>query len=210
VGFTRPYIITEYGPAGFWEVGTTPWKAQIEPTSTQKAETYRKNYEHSIAGQKGQCLGSYAFYWGQKQEATATWFGIFLNSGERTEAVEALQALWTGKSPTARCPRILKFETSLPQNSAHPGTLQTAEIGVEAAEPRSLIVRWEVRQESSDRRGGGDLENQPPAVSDCLIETSGTRLQFRTPPQPGAYRLFVYVYDGTGNAATGNIPFLVK
>ena len=208
-GFTRPYAITEYGTAGYWEVPKTTWGAQIEPTSAQKAATFLKNYNHSIAEQKAQCLGSYAFLWGQKQEATSTWFGLFLNSGERTEAVETLQFLWAGKYPEVRCPRIVKMECSIGQKEVGANLPQKAEITVQNTDLKTLMVRWEVRRESTDRRAGGDLENQPQAVSDCVTKAVGTKLEFRTPAESGAYRLFVYAYDGRGNAATANVPFLV-
>ena len=68
---TKPYIITEFGPPGFWEVGKTAWGAPLEPTSSDKAESYRRAYVGSIQ-QKPFCLGSYAFLWGNKQERTAT------------------------------------------------------------------------------------------------------------------------------------------
>jgi hypothetical protein len=209
-GFTRPYIVTEFGPFGFWEVGSTAWKAPIEPSSTEKAQVYLKNYEHSISGQRGQCLGSYCFHWGQKQEATSTWFGMFLKSGERTESVETMQYLWTGHYPKVRCPRIVGFETSVAQKALPPASEQTADVQVEDATPQKRVVRWEVREESSDRKSGGDREQEPPIVENCIVEVAGTHLRFRTPSAPGAYRLFLYIYDNQGNAATANVPFLVR
>jgi hypothetical protein len=209
-GFTRPYIVTEFGSFGFWEVGSTAWKAPLEPSSTEKAQVYLKNYEHSIAGQRGQCLGSYCFHWGQKQEATSTWFGMFLKSGERTESVETMQYLWTGHYPKVRCPRIIGFETSAAQKALPPASEQTADVQVEDATPQKRVVRWEVREESSDRKSGGDREQEPPLVENCIVEAAGTHLRFRTPSAPGAYRLFLYVYDSQGNAATANVPFQVQ
>ena len=54
---TKPYIITEFGPPGFWEVGKTPWGAPLEPTSNEKADAYRRAYLGSVH-QKPLSLGS--------------------------------------------------------------------------------------------------------------------------------------------------------
>jgi hypothetical protein len=43
-GLDRPYVITEFGPFGWWQVEKTPWGAELEPTSTAKAITYRQSY----------------------------------------------------------------------------------------------------------------------------------------------------------------------
>ena len=209
-GFSRPYVVSEFGPFGFWEVGSTSWKAPIEPTSTEKAHVYLKNYEHSIAGPRGQCLGSYCFHWGQKQEATSTWFGMFLKSGECTESVETMQYLWTGQFPKVRCPRIIHLETSVAQKALPAASDQTADVQIEDATPQNRVLRWEVREESSDRKSGGDREQEPPIVANCIVEAKGTHLRFRTPSAPGAYRLFLYIFDGQGNAATANVPFSVQ
>src|SRR5436190_7814914 len=95
-GGTKPFVITEFGPPGTWEVAKNSFGALIEPTSTQKAEVYRRGYESAIASQP-LCLGSYAFTWGNKQEATATWFGMLLPDNSRLGAVDELSQLWTGK-----------------------------------------------------------------------------------------------------------------
>lgn len=209
-GFQKPYVITEFGPAGTWEVRKTPWGAPVEATSTEKARTYRSNYDKCIAGQIGKCLGSFAFLWGHKQEGTATWFGMWLRSGDRLGSAEAISAAWSGKPPTNHCPEISPIETDVAEKEIAPGTEHQAKITATDPDGDPLLVRWEVVAESTDRRSGGDPERAPLAQPDCIIASKGTALDFRAPRRPGAYRLFVYVYDGHGNAATANVPFLVR
>ena len=103
-GWTRPWLVTEFGPRGHWEVAKTPWGLPIEDSSTQKAELYLKGYQQTIAAQPA-CLGSYAFLWGQKQEKTHTWYGMFLPEGNRLGAVDAMTMAWTGTWPANRCRR---------------------------------------------------------------------------------------------------------
>lgn len=100
---TKPYILTEYGPAGFWETQKDGIGAFPEPTSTAKGAAYRAAYESAVLGQPGVCVGSYAFLWGQKQEVTSTWFSMFLADGARLAPVDVLQEIWTGKAPANRC-----------------------------------------------------------------------------------------------------------
>ena len=208
--FDRPYVVTEFGPAGAWEVGRTPWKAPIEPSSTAKAETYRANYARSIAGNPRLCLGSYAFLWGNKQEATSTWFGLFLPSGERLGPVDTLAEAWTGKPPANRCPKILKVDWSGGGKAVAPGSRQLAKLSADDPDGDPLTVRWEVRSESMDRREGGDREAEPPPHPESFVEARGLDFTFKAPTLSGPCRLFVFVYDGKGNAATANVPFLVE
>ena len=79
-GWTRPWLVMEFGPRPLG--GRDSWGPPIEDSSTQKAELYLKGYRHTIAAQPA-CLGSDAFLWGQKQEKTHTWYGMFLPAGNR-------------------------------------------------------------------------------------------------------------------------------
>src|SRR5437763_10134701 len=105
-GGTKAYVITEFGPAGTWEIPKTDFGAVQEPTSTEKAAFYRRSCQEGIASQPGLCLGSYAFTWGWKQEGTLTWFGMLVSDGGMTEAVETMSELWTGKPAKNHAPTI--------------------------------------------------------------------------------------------------------
>ena len=209
-GFDRPYVVTEFGPPGPWEVGLTPWKAPIEPTSTAKADALKVNYARAIAGNPRLCLGSYAFYWGNKQEATSTWFGLFLPSGERLGSVDALVEAWTGQPPANRSPRIARIAWENGGKELEPGSRQDARAMAEDPDGHPLTARWEVRSESADRREGGDRELEPPPHPESFLEARGMNFAFKAPSLSGPCRLFVFVYDGKGGAATANVPFLVK
>ena len=103
----KPYIITEFGPRGWWEVDKTAWNLPIEDTSTEKAQFYYEAYKAGI-DDKPNCLGSYVFLWGNKQEKTHTWFNLFLEDGSPTEIVDTMTVLWTGQWPENRAPTIEK------------------------------------------------------------------------------------------------------
>jgi hypothetical protein len=212
-GWDRPYVVTEFGPRGHWEVGKTAWGAPIEPTSTEKARSYLADYRRSVAEQRGWCLGAYAFLWGHKQETTATWFGMLLpvpGGVERLGAVDAMTYAWTGRWPENRAPELTAFLCEANGNEVAPGARLTASVQARDPEGEPLSARWEVRSESADRREGGDREAVPPAHPESILEAGGLSLLFRAPDRAGPYRLFVTLHDGRRAAATANIPFFVR
>ena len=207
--FDRPFLMTEFGPRGFWEGRQTAWKAAFEPNTSAKAETYRATYAQGVTGNLGRCLGSYAFLWGNKQEVTSTWFSLFLPSGEKTEGVDVLTEAWTGKAAANRCPRITLAKFDAEGQSIQPGALKQATFSAMDPDGHPIAIRWEVRSESGAHHEGGDRESEPPAVADAIQSAQGNSVMLRAPDVPGPYRLYVYAYDGAGGAATANFPFLV-
>jgi hypothetical protein len=212
-GWDRPYVVTEFGPRGHWEVAKTAWGAPIEPTSTEKARDYLANYQRSIAGEPDRCLGGYAFLWGHKQEVTGTWYGMLLpvaGGVERLGAVDAMTVAWTGKWPANRAPEIVALVLDAASATVAPGAPLTASLKTRDSEGDRLTARWEVRAESADRHEGGDRESVPPVAPGSATETRDLTLRFRAPTTPGPYRLFVTLHDGKGSAATANVPFRVS
>jgi hypothetical protein len=218
-GWQRPYVATEFGPRGHWEVEKTPWGLPIEDNSTQKAEFYLKAYQHTVSGQAN-CLGSYVFLWGQKQEKTHTWYGMFLPEGNRTASVDALSYAWTGQWPADRCPRIgagairLEMEAGSAAEASGvfaPGAALRASFDVADPEGKPLTIRWDLRKDVSDNPStGGDREDSTPPVGGVVSGATANEATLRLPKSPGNYRIFAYATDPAGNAATANVPIQVK
>ncbi|MGY4517474.1 glycoside hydrolase family 2 TIM barrel-domain containing protein [Lysobacter sp. HA18] len=212
-GWTGPYVVTEWGPTGHWESPTTPWGAPIEDDSARKAASIRERYLHEIAPANPQRLGSFVFLWGQKQERTPTWYGLFLESGESTPAVDALQTAWTGKAPPNRAPLVgsltVDGRTAKSGIVLAPGTPHVARAKVSEPDGDRLQPRWYVLEESRATSIGGDAETRPtPMDVAAKIVDAGTA-RFVAPVHPGDYRLFVEVRDGRGHAGYANLPFRV-
>jgi hypothetical protein len=208
-----PYIVSEWGATGYWEVPKTAWGAPIENDSTTKAEFYRKRFETAILSDPRQCLGSYVFLWEQKQERTPTWFGMFLETGEETAAVDVMHYLWNGTWPASRSPQLhlasLNGKTARENIRLKPNQPCSARIlAVDDTQP-ALTYYWEILEESSDRSVGGDREHKPAALSGLIQDPRLSEIALKAPAKPGAYRLFTYAFDGHGHAAHANIPFYV-
>lgn len=213
-GYDGAYIVSEWGATGHWESARTEWGRPIEQTSHEKATAYNQRYQKVIASDPEQCIGSFVFLWGQKQERTPTWYGMFLESGENTESMDVMQYIWTGSWPENRCPSLKEYH--LNGHSAYdnvqllPGENCKATVVVVDADNDKLKYRWEIIPEVPEnmQSDGGDFEQRPATVK--VNESSDNHIAFTAPENPGQYRLFVYAFDGHNNAATANIPFLVK
>jgi hypothetical protein len=204
----KPFILTEFGPAGTWEVGLNSWGAPIEATSTAKAEQYRATYEKTVLPEKGKlCLGSYAFLWGYKQEATATWFGMFLPDGSRLEAVDLMQTLWTGKAPKRRCPQIQPIR--LDRSDVEPGGTIHATLAVTDSDPSALTAKWVLTTDAAVYQTAGQSQAAPRSFPDAIVSSDTYGAEIHMPAIPGPYWLYAYVYDGEGRAATATAPLHV-
>ncbi|WP_018982660.1 glycoside hydrolase family 2 TIM barrel-domain containing protein [Salinimonas chungwhensis] len=213
MGYEGPYVVTEWGPTGHWQVARTDWDVPIEQTSTQKAASYRSRYEGGILAAPGRALGSYAFLWGQKQETTPTWYGVFTEAGYPNEVVDSLYYNWNGEWPAVRAPAInaLTINGKNASDSIHTvsGKELTATLDYKTWQDDGATVRWEILPESTDIKAGGDPEARPQPVAGLFKEEDNGQLVFKAPKKPGGYRLFAYVLSGSDKVATANIPFYV-
>lgn len=214
-GITKPFAITEYGPYGHWERPHTEWGREIEETSAEKASgLYNRIQKGIVNDPTGLCLGGYAFLWGQKQERTPTWYGMFLKTGESTAIVDELTRYWTGEYPANRAPKLdsMKIDGKKAVDNIYlkPGKEYSVNVFVEDPDGDPLSYKWELQGEVAQRSSGGAREREPDKVDFTTTLDSNGELHFVTPKEEGEYRLFSYVFDGNNHAGTANVPFYVK
>ena len=213
-GYTGPYLITEWGTAGHWEVPSTQWNAPVENTSTEKAQEIKYRYENIILADSASCMGSFVFLWGQKQERTPTWYGLFTENGRATEAVDVMHYLWKGVWPENRAPKILEAtldnKTRYDNITLLPGKTYDVTYNFNDPDGDSLELRFEILRESTDLKVGGDRESRPESLDKRVSDIHSNSASIVSPGEPGPYRLFIYGTDGHNHAATVNIPFMVQ
>ncbi|HEX4052652.1 MAG TPA: hypothetical protein VHX86_00165 [Tepidisphaeraceae bacterium] len=201
LGGFKPFILTEFGPAGTWEVESNAWGAPIELTSTAKVEAYRQTYLRTVLPERGKlCLGSYAFLWGNKQEATATWFGMFLPDGSRLEAVDTMSQFWTGHAPAHRCPQMQPMK--LDRDNVKGGETIHATLNVTDPDHYPLTAKWVLTNDPAVYQTGGAYQETARNFPDAVVSGDTHGAEIHMPDRVGPYWLYAYVYDGHGGAAT--------
>jgi exo-beta-1,3-glucanase (GH17 family) len=185
----------------------------VELTSSEKAQVILRAHDEILARFDDQLIGSYVFLWGQKQERTPTWFGLFTEDGKETESVDVMHYIWNRSWPDNRSPRVnsmlLDGKKARQSVMLVAGESYQATFDVFDHENDLLSYRWEVKSESVVTRVGGDFEESISSLDGLLSDTTDAVITI-TAPGPGKYRLFAYAYDDHGHAAHANIPFKVN
>jgi hypothetical protein len=211
--YRSPYFVTEWGSIGHWEVGKTSWGAPVEQNSSQKANNYLKSYKKVIASDPHYAIGNYVFLWGHKQERTATWYGMFIESGEKTETIDVMWKIWNGTKPVNSSPRVksmhLVSQTAFNNITLKPGKSYKASVKAFDPDGDEITYHWSIKPESNATQHGGDLEDSIASLEGLFEKVNDAKVTFTTPVLKGPYRIYMYAYDGKGGAAHGNIPFFV-
>ncbi|MCC5938212.1 MAG: hypothetical protein JJU34_13110 [Lunatimonas sp.] len=208
-GWGKAYILSEWGPPGHWEVQDTEWGAPLEMSNSLKT-AYQNQYWELISQDSLALIGTYAFYWGNKFEITPTWFSLFSEEGYESESVQFLRWTWTGQEPGNFAPRIeqLLLDGQVPSLNTYltADSSYSAEAIVEDRENDPITFRWEIREEESKFYEVNPYQYN---MIQLLPEDFEAEIEFKTPKNEGAYRLYVYAFDGNGNFASSNLPFYV-
>lgn len=201
-----PFVISEWGINGPWEETETAWEAPIEATSTKKADIIRERASSDLMENENN-LGAFFFYWGRKQERTATWFGIFDEEEKKNEVYYELSRIW-GKDLNFSGPRIkyllLNNRGAAESIILSPNEKARIEVAMEEPTPNPANVCWEIRKEA-----WFDIFTSQPQITDLFVDQEIYKASFITPMEEGPYRIFYSFYDSQNNFSTANVPFYV-
>ena len=217
----KAFVTTELGQEGYWhreKLGNrryTDWNAVLDHTSTEKEAIYDACITKAEADPR--CVGVLSFLWGNETQTIALvkeWHSLLALNGYTYGAVDILQKHWTGHMPLARAPRIeskddIKMNGKLATDwiRVSPGSENVGTVKVGNPAKVKLRYHWRIIAEGSSRHDFRFADG----IEGLIADNGNKKIHFAAPYTPGAYRLYVHVYDDVNRkAAYASIPFLVE
>ncbi|GGY79761.1 discoidin domain-containing protein [Streptomyces nitrosporeus] len=189
-GYDKPYLITEGGPAGEWEVPDDPNGVPDEPTDVQKAEGYTKAWD-CVTGHRGVALGATFFHYGTEHDFGGIWFNL-VPDGLKRLSYYALKKAYSGSTAGDNTPPVITGMTVTPASAAPAG--------------REFTVRAGIRDPDGDRITpriylSGNYANGDKRLVEARWRSTGDGTFAVTAPEKlGVWKVYVQAEDGHGNA----------
>ncbi len=213
-GYDGPYLISEFGNYGYWDPYLDRmWNMTVEPSDSVKSQRFISIFKEMKEDKS--LLGSYSFYFGNKQEYTHTWFSLLGPQGEKTQMIEAINDYWEGKPFHNLAPRIHSFSLNGIDSNEVIHTESSYSVDLKVSDPESDSLRYEFEwiPEKRIRKNLIDKELKPTSLNVTFTTQRsdlGLELTFTAPKYEGPMRLFVHVRDGKNNIASANLPLFVQ
>ncbi len=188
-GYTKPYIITETGPAGEWEVANDANGVPLEPGDQAKADGYT-NAWNCVTGHGGVALGATVFHYGTEYDFGGHWFNL-TPAGERRKMYYAVKRAYGGNTAGDNLPPTVSVP-SVPDPGAVPAGKEIT-IQAPATDAEGDQLAYEVLWGSKYVDGGGGLISVP------STHLGNGTLRATAPAKTGAWKLYVKAKDGRGN-----------
>ncbi|MFC4856886.1 discoidin domain-containing protein [Actinophytocola glycyrrhizae] len=195
-GYTKPYILTEGGPAGEWEVPDDVNGVPAEPSDVAKRDGYRQAWD-CLTAHTGVALGGTLFHYGTEQDFGGVWFNL-VPGGEKRLSYYSVAAAFGGDAGANTPPVISRMNLSRVTDVPAGGTF-TIDVG--ASDPDGDDISYRVMLNSKYIDDAGALV---PASF-----TGGGPFTVRAPDRLGVWKVYVYARDGHGNVGIETRSFRV-
>ncbi|MFE0802194.1 discoidin domain-containing protein [Streptomyces sp. NPDC058812] len=189
-GYTKPYIITEGGPAGEWEVPDDANGVPAEPTDVQKAEGYTKAWD-CVAGHRGVALGATLFHYGVEHDFGGIWFNL-VPDGLKRLSYYAVKKAYSGSTSGDNTPPVITNMTVAPASSAAAGEEFT--VRADVRDPDGDPIAYQVFLSGNYASGDKRL------VEAEWRSTGNGTFAVTAPEKLGVWKVYIQAEDGRGNA----------
>jgi hypothetical protein len=197
-GYTKPYILTEGGPAGEWEVPGDVNGVPTEPTDLQKKAGYTYSW-NAIKGHPGVALGATEFHYGLENDFGGVWLNT-TTGGWRRLGYHAMREAYTGQVAANTPPEITAMtvgnQTSVPAGG-------TFTVGTTATDPQGDLIRYHIMASDKHITANRGLRHLD------FTHNGNGNFTVRAPDALGVWKVYVYAYDGYGNVGIEQRSFKV-
>lgn len=189
-GYDKPYIVTETGPAGEWEVDDDANGVPTEPTDVAKAEGYTKAWG-CITGHTGVALGATMFHYGTEDDFGGVWFNL-LPGGQKRLSYYAVKKAYGADTSGDNTPPVI---TDMKVDNATEGVPTGGDVRISAkvSDPDGDAVTSQVLFSSNYID-----QNKALVPAETKDNGDGT-LTAKAPGKTGVYKVYVKATDGKGN-----------
>ncbi|APD06318.1 hypothetical protein UJ101_00781 [Flavobacteriaceae bacterium UJ101] len=195
----KPYIITEFGVTGEWDIKEKKNTIKVEPTDSQKYNTIVNGY-HNWIQNKPSCLGVYVFNYASGDDFISIWLNTHYKNMFRPQ-YWAIREAYTGKKPLNYVPTIKKFE--LLKLKEKNDSWIPVDLTISDIEQDDLTLNFYYNQRTGSRK----RRNQIKPLSFQINQTGKYEIQL--PNEDGPIKIYVVAKDSYHNAGIASTSIVV-
>ena len=189
-GYTKPYLITEAGPAGEWEVPDDANGVPDEQTDVQKAAGYTQAW-NCVTGHQGVALGATLFHYGTEHDFGGVWFNL-VPDGLKRLSYYAVKKAYAGSTAGDNTPPVISGMTVSPASSAPAGGEFT--VRADTRDPDGDQITYKIFLSGNYASGDKRL------VEAQWRSTGNGTFAVTAPEKLGVWKVYIQAEDGRGNA----------
>lgn len=198
-GVVKPYVITEFGVRGEWEIKENKNGVKPEPSDKEKYDVIVNGYNEWIKP-KPNCLGVYVFHYADESSFIAPWLLTHFRGMTRPQ-YWAIREAYTGKKPDNYVPIITLFQ--LADTPTKSGTWIPVQLEALDNEQEELEVNFYYNQRTGSRKRRDQL---------IALDARGNLsegFEIKLPEENGGIKIYAMVNDSFHNVGIASTSIIV-
>lgn len=198
-GIDKPYIITEFGVTGEWDIKAEQNGIKIEPSDAEKYDAIATGYRDWIKD-KSNCLGVYVFHYSDGSSFISSWLFTHYQGMLRPQ-YWAIRDAFTDEKPINHIPEVNVFQ--LPDTEINSGKWVPVTLEVSDAENDSLHISFYYNQRTGTRKRRDQINKLD------FRGNSKEGYEIKLPKEHGAIKVYVNVQDTFNNLGIASTTIVV-